>query len=52
MDGVNVDIAGENIYPCKLCCNVLLQKPDKSTTCTLRKNKLSSCEIVMIKTIQ
>jgi hypothetical protein len=34
---VNVDIAGANIYPCKLCCNVLLQKPDKSIAYTLRK---------------
>jgi hypothetical protein len=37
MDMVNVDIAGANIYPCRLCCNVLLQKPDKSTTSTLYK---------------
>jgi hypothetical protein len=37
MEVVNVDIAEANIYPCKLCCNVLLQKPDKSTAYTLRK---------------
>jgi len=37
MDVVNADLAGENICPCKLCCNVLLQNPDKSTTYTLRK---------------
>jgi len=37
MDVVNADLAGENICPCKLCYNALLQKPDKSTTYTLRK---------------
>jgi len=37
MDVVNADIAGANICPCKLCCNVLLQKPDKSTPYTHRK---------------
>jgi len=37
MDVVNADLAGENICPCKLGCNVLLQKPDKSTTYILRK---------------
>jgi len=31
MDVVNADLAGENICPYKLCCNVLLQKSDKST---------------------
>jgi len=35
MDVVNAFIAGANICPCKLCCNVLLQKPDKSTTAKL-----------------
>jgi hypothetical protein len=38
MDVGSADIAGENIcHPCKLCCNILLQKPDKSTSYTLRK---------------
>jgi hypothetical protein len=37
MDEVNADITGANIWPCKLCCNILLQKPDKSIAYTLIK---------------
>jgi hypothetical protein len=41
MDEVNADIEGANICPCKLCCNILLQKPDKSTTCILCKSTMN-----------
>jgi hypothetical protein len=37
MDEVNADIAGANICPCKLFCNILFQKPDKSITYALIK---------------
>ena len=40
-----IDLSSARIRPCRLCCNVLLQKLEESTTCTLHKNILHSYEL-------